>query len=242
MSGQKLVSWQKDGVGCVLQNIAYGECRPNQTGLGRSCSMNYVEGSCQSRLVVQTPKMYVPFGAKEWEARESGKPNKWDLVMSFKGNTVPMNMFSQLIQAIDEANVTYAYENQEAFFSEKGKSRDIILDRYTPIYNNSNPKYEPKLGTRLDFRNGAYTGQVYDPSGVQQDIDFVTPHCYVQALVEFGSLWVADKRFGQTIRTIQMMVHKQDTIRTLAITPMELDDPPVQGSGGDHAAYEEYTE
>jgi len=224
MSSQKLVNWQQVGIDGVLNNLAYGECKLNMSGMGKSCTVNFVDAGTPCRLVCQTPKMFAPFGAKEWEAKEPGKPSKWDVVLSFKGTSPSMLNFTKLMQAIDEANVTHAYENQEAFFGEKGKSRDIIQDRYTPLVNNSNPKYEPKLTTKLDFKNGEYSGMVFDQHSKLQDINYLDKMSYVQALIEFGSMWVVDKRFGQTVRTIQMMVHRQEQIRELAITPMETDE------------------
>lgn len=225
MVGQKLVLWQNDGVEAVLKNISFAECRPNQSGLGKSCNMNYVDNGTASRLVVQTPKMFAPFGAKEWPG-EAGKPSKWDLVMNFKGGSTSMTSFTNLIKGIDEMNITYAFENQEAFFGESGKSRDIIADRYSPLYNIKDPKYDPKLSTKLDVRQGQYQGQVYDSNEQLVGLDYVTGHSYVQALVEFGAMWVVDKRFGMTLRTIQMMVHPQEQIKTLSITPMETDEDP----------------
>ena len=69
MSGQKLVAWHTEGVEKVLNNLAYGECRPNQSGLGKSCAMNFIDNGTPTKLVVQTPKMFAPFGVKEWEGQ-----------------------------------------------------------------------------------------------------------------------------------------------------------------------------
>lgn len=224
MSGQKLIVWQNEGIDAVLKHLSYGECRPNQSGLGKSCAMNYSDDGTPHRLVVQTPKMYSPFGAKEWEAQDPTRAPKWDLVLSFKGSSSRLAEFAKLLQAIDDANVSHVHANQEVFFGEKNKSRDIIQDRYSPLYNASNAKYEPKLTTRLDVRQGSFMGQVYDRSETLQSLEYISPHCYVQTLIEFGPLWVVDKRFGQTVRTIQVMVHKQEQINSLAIVPMDMDD------------------
>jgi hypothetical protein len=241
MVGQKLVAWQTEGNEAVIGNIAYGECRPNQNGLGKSCNMNFMDDGTPSRLIIQTPKMYAPFGATEWEAKEPSNAPKWALVLNFKGNSTMMAQFTELIKLIDEANITYAFENQEAFFNEKGKSRDIIADRYSNIFNNKDPKYDPKLNTKLDVRQGTYQGQVYDAKAALQPLEYVTGQCYVQALIEFGSMWVVDKRFGMTVRTIQMMVHKQEAITGLAITPMETDeDPSMHTHDNTESNYEEY--
>lgn len=236
MSGQKLVAWHTEGVEKVLNNLAYGECRPNQSGLGKSCAMNFIDNGTPTKLVVQTPKMFAPFGVKEWEG-QADRPSKWDLVLSFKGTSPMMAEFEKLLKKIDDANVTHVYENQETFFGEKGKSRDIIADRYSPLFNTTNVKYEPKLTTRLDVRNTRYTGQIFDSEARPQELGFVTPMCYVQALIEFGPLWLVDKRFGQTVRSIQMMVHKQEQICGLAITPMETDEDP---STHTHNDYDEF--
>jgi len=202
--------------------------------------MNFIDNGTALKLIVQTPKMYAPFGAKEWEPKESGQSSKWDLILNFKGNSSMMTSFTDLIKQIDEANITYAFENQEAFFNEKGKSRDIIADRYSNMFNTKDTKWDPKLCTKLDVRQGNYNGQVYDANAVLKSLDYVTPQCYVQGLIEFGSLWVVDKRFGMTVRTIQMMVHKQEQITGLAITPMETDEDPSQHVHEQENNYIEY--
>ena len=243
MVGQKLVAWHNEGNEAILSNIAYGECRPNQNGLGKACNMNFMDNGTPAKLIVQTPKMYAPFGAKEWEAKEPGKAPKFDLVLNFKGNSAMMTQFTELIKHIDEANITYAFDNQEAFFGEKGKSRDIIADRYSTLYNIKDPKYDPKLNTKLDVRQGNYQGQVYDTNATVQPLEYVTPQCYVQALIEFGSMWVVDKRFGMTVRTIQMMVHKQEQITGLAITHMDTDEDPshhVHDNETHNDSYDDY--
>eukprot|EP00965_Chrysotila_dentata_P221106 6192199-Pleurochrysis_carterae.AAC.1 len=76
---QKVVPWHKDGIHAVLDNISYGECRANPSGMGKSCNMVFKDNGTPCRLVCQTAKMFAPFGAKEWEAKEPGKPPKWDL-------------------------------------------------------------------------------------------------------------------------------------------------------------------
>ena len=240
MVGQKLVAWHTDGNEAVINNIAYGECRPNPSGLGKSCNMNYMDQGTPSRLIVQTPKMYAPFGAKEWDSKEPGKASKWDLVLNFKGNSAMMTQFTELIKLIDEANITFAFENQEAFFNEKGKSRDIIADRYSPLFNKKDTKYDPKLNTKLDVRQGNYQGQVYDSNANLQPLEYVNGQCYVQALIEFNSMWVVDKRFGMTVRTIQMMVHKPATITGLAITPMDTDED-LSTHTYDESNYDDYS-
>lgn len=242
MVGQKLVPWYTDGVPSVMNHIVYSDCRPNQNGLGKTCNMNYVSNDTPAKLVVQTPKMYAPFGAKEWEAKEPNKLPKWDLVLNFKGNSIMMSTFTDLIKAIDESNITHAFNNQESFFSEKGKSRDIIADRYSSLYNSKDSKYDPKLNTKLDVRNGQFNGQIYDANENIQTIEYVTAQSYVQALIEFGSLWVVDKRFGMTIRSIQLMVHKQDQIDKLSIVPMDTDEDIKTHFQNDQLSEEEIDE
>lgn len=236
---QKLVSWQKDGIGAVTENMTYGECKLNASGMGKACSFGTADNGVSAKVVVQTPKLFAPFGAKEWESQDPSRPNKWDMVLSFKGETPQQKLFQALLEAIDEANVTHAFKNQEAFFGETGKSREIIQDRYTPLVNKSNLKYEPKLNTKLDMKNGVYTGQVFDSAGGVQSLAYLEKLSYVQALVEFGSLWVVDKRFGQTVRSIQIMVHRQETIRDLAIVPDENEDPVTNTANTSYLPYEQ---
>lgn len=173
--------------------------------------------------------MFAPFGFNHYPAETENGYDKYSIALTFKGDSPRMQEFLSLMRAIDAANVEMAFQNQEDLFGEKGKSRDIIEDRYNRIVNHKNEKYEPRMTGKLQFRGGYYTGLIFDDSVPPQEVSLSyigQEKSSVVALIELGPIWIADKKFGQTINAIQMKVFKQKNIMHHAIT----DDPMDTGT------------
>lgn len=231
MMSQEIVAWP-GATESILGSLRYSQARQNSSGKGKTVSVAYQTGEgTNAKAVLQTPKMYAPFGFNHYPAEDPGGYDKYSVAMTFKGDSPRMLEFLSLLRAIDTANVEVAFQNQEDFFGEKNKSRDIIEDRYNQVVNHKNTKYEPRMTGKLPFRNGNYTGLVFDDASPPKEVGLSyvgKEKSSVIALIELGPLWIADKKFGQTINVIQLKVYKQQAILHNAIK----DDPMDTGSGG----------
>lgn len=213
--------------------MRYNEARQNSTGKGKSCAVTFLRGSDPVKLVVQTPKMWCQFGVDEFKPDDGGPP-KYSIRLGFK-NLVgggPMADLHRFIKSIDANNVEQALANQSTWWPNTGvKSRDIIEDRYTPIIkSHESGQYEDQMRVKLMFKNGVYDGLVFNDSSPPTEISTsqIEPKCHLITLLEFGPIWIADKSFGQTIRAVQIKVFKQQSIRSYAITDVDMEDAETE--------------
>lgn len=221
---QEIVQWKTQEIGDVVSRLRYSQPRLNASGKGKSVSVAYhTEAAANARPVFQTPKMYAPFGVSSFTPEDGGYV-KFTLPLSFK--TDATRPFLDLLRAVDEYNIQAAFENQEAWFGDKGKAREIIEDRYTRLVQHKDERYEPRFTGKLDFRNNEYQGLVFDDSTPpkRMTLDYLEKACTVIALVEFGPMWIVDKRFGQTVRVIQAKVFKMRSLTENAIVDDDGDD------------------
>ena len=222
----------------VVQELVYADVRNNLSGKGKNVPVNYrAAGGEPVRLVVQTPRTTAPFGLDRLDAEEGGAP-KYSMTLSFKGREyVPqMQSFFDLLHAIDERNVTEAVANQSTWWpGSETKTRDIIEDRYHRIVTQpENTSYDANVRVKIPTRNGQFETLAFDDSATPQPIgvDEIGAMCQVICLVELGPLWIADKKFGQTIKCIRVKVFKTRTISLYSISDsvVALDDAWMEES------------
>lgn len=243
MMSQQIISWP-GAVEDILKRLRYSPARLNSNGKGKTVSVGYqcIDGS-PSKPVLQSPKMFAPFGYNHYVPDTEGGYDKYSIALTFKGDSPRMLEFLALMRSIDEANVEMAFQNQEALFGEKSKSRDIIEDRYTKIVNHKNEKYEPRITGRLRFVNDSYSGLVFNDASppVEVGLSYIgQERCSIVALVELGPIWIADKKFGQTLNIIQMKVYKQQNIAHNAIQDDPMDTGTVDQEEADVDSYSSY--
>lgn len=254
MLSQEIVKWSCDSaegvpLSTLITGLRVGDIRNNASGKGKNVPVawNNVKGN-NVKLVLQTPKMYAPFGISEFRnpQRPEEKPS-YKLPLAFKGETERMKAFMELMKAVDEWCVQTAYENQTAWFGETGKSRDIIEDRYNRHVTQKNPRYEPKISPKMDFRNDTFQGFIFnnDVPPVQVPPSYVSNGDSVIALIEFGSFWIADKSFGQHLKVVQIKTFKVQSIMSHAIVDEDGDSPMIDSNCIDDEAeadetYESY--
>merc|ERR1712050_33879 len=229
MMSQEIVEWP-GATDQILRSLRYSQARLNSNGKGKTVSVAYqMSNGNNCKPVLQTPKMFAPFGFNRYAADTETGYDKYSIALTFKGDSPRMQEFLSLMRAIDAANVEMAFQNQEDIFGDKGKSRDIIEDRYSKIVNHKNEKYEPRMTGKLQFMNGNYTGLIFNDSVPPEAVGLAyigQEKSSIVALIELGPIWIADKKFGQTVNAIQMKVYKQQNIMHNAIK----DDPMDTGT------------
>ena len=217
---QQIVPFEEVAQIPVENGLNYGEAVTNKSGKGRSVLVNWKRGAGDGiRLVMQTPKMWAPFGINVYTPDDGGPP-KYSVSLSFKGfeDNERLKKFHDLFQSLDYHNCTHATQKQEMWWGAGVKERNIIEDRYTTnLKPDKNGKYAPTLKLKLNFKNNQPDFRVYDEAGNQVGLDYIEGPCSIVALFEIGSLWIADKKFGQNVKILQMKVFKQTAISDYAI-------------------------
>lgn len=236
MMSQEIIDWP-GATEDIVSRLRYSQARLNSSGKGKTVSVAYqINEGINAKAVLQTPKMFAPFGYNYYPAENENGYDKYSIALGFKGDSPRMQEFLNLMRAIDQANIEMAFQNQEDLFGEKNKSRDIIEDRYNKIVNHKNDKYEPRFTGKLQVKQGIYNGLIFNDSTPPQEVTLSyigNDKSSIIALIELGPIWIADKKFGQTINAIQMKVFKQQTILHHAIKDDPMDTPVDQEEADD---------
>ena len=126
-------------------------------------------------LVLETPKVVLPFGINEWDnatpkgAKPSDKPaeNKvggsisYDMSIDLDETKPKVKEFANKLKAMDELILQAALENSLLWFGKKYTSLEIIRELYygnvrLPIDKKTglvNPKFSAKLNVKLPYKN-----------------------------------------------------------------------------------------
>lgn len=218
-------------------SMKYFEARANSNGKGRSAAICFNHKGDSVKLIVQTPKLYCPFGVDEF-APDDGGPHKFSVRLTFRGmqNSEPQQRLRALLHEVDKSNIQYAYDNQATLWPKDGhKDLAIIEDRYTPLLkvdSRYDDQLRAKLNYTLDRANGGqrYEGMVFDDAKPPNEVDtgYIEAQSHIIALLEFGAMWIADKSFGQHIRAVQMKCFKNASLRAYSFDAKADEDDPME--------------
>lgn len=231
---QKLVALSD--IDDLTTTLKYSEAQNNKSGKGRSVLVHWRKSPTDRdpiRLLIQTPKMSAPFGFNLFHP-EDGGPDKYSVTLSFKGaeENDRIKQFLEKMKQVDMANLDEAVGKQQQWWpGSEVKDRAIIEDRYTPVVKpDKNGKYQPTMRLKLPFKNGAPDFKVFNAQGTEVPLSYVEGSCNITCLIEIGTIWLADKKFGHNIKIIQMKVFKQESFNTLQIhdhpDDVEMEDAP----------------
>ena len=107
-----------------LENVSFKEPKKNAVG-GQSVLLNYYNEKTKKAgpLVMQTPKMRMPFGPDISESDTGVK--KYSVNTSLanaESNNNNLNVFTEIIRILDTHTKKYATENSEQWFGKKQKA------------------------------------------------------------------------------------------------------------------------
>ena len=116
-------------------NVTFTEMKQNKYG-GKTVGVKYNGKS----LVLQTPKMYLPYGLSEYQVQDKhGNTTgdvKYSLDLSFKGwkdeGNTPTKTFYTSMKKLDELLVAHGVENRVNWFKSKTHTKEVIDALYHP--------------------------------------------------------------------------------------------------------------
>lgn len=200
--------------------VTFTEMKQNRYG-GKTVGVKYNGKS----LVLQTPKMYLPYGLSEYQVKDiNGNATgdvKYSLDLSFKGwndeGDTPTKTFYNNMNKLDELLVSQGVENRVTWFKSKTHTKEVIealyssgvrlsKDRHTGEVTDKWPPTMKVKAWRND--NGSFKCETYNTNREQVDFEeTVVKGCYVQALISCSSVWFAGGKFGLSWQVRQMIVH-----------------------------------
>jgi hypothetical protein len=222
-----------------LANLTFSPVKTSTYNSGKSIAVSYtLPGGSQCRMLMQTPRMRLPFGISKYEGEGAAK---FSLQLEF----VTDSLFHCLMRALDKKALAVVVANQKACLGSVGKSVDIIKDRQYPIVKESqngwcgsDPSTLPtlymftlapsptlrQLVTRrpdsfrgkLDVRHNTWNGICVDAQRCPFDWKEIKGGEGV-CLIELGPLWFVGGNWGVKVTIQQIKFWPQQSMTELAI-------------------------
>jgi len=202
-----------------VNNIRYSEVKILQSG-AKAVYINY--GT--SKLRIQTPVMYLPYGVGEGFEDKNAKADikktdkKYDLTLSFKGHeeNPKIESFLTKLKEIEAKIIDDAFENREPWFKDDYDGQKTFVARmFSPIVKVDKDKitgkvvgkYPPTIRFKLpyDNENDKFSFNSFNMDGTPFElIDYLNKlkAGKAQLIVELNSLWFAAGKFGCTWKLI----------------------------------------
>ena len=193
-------------------NVSYSD--PKKLGHGgQAIYVNYTG----KPLIIQTPKMYMPWGMGKFEG--DGGNVKYSLDLSFKNMESNENMeaFYKAISAFDERLVDDGVKNSMAWFKKKKQSVEVCKALYAPMIKVSrdkdgepNGKFPPTFKCKVPFRDGTFLCDAYDSNRklIEDDLSSVlVKGGQCQALIQCVGIWFAGGKYGCSWKIVQMKAY-----------------------------------
>jgi len=201
-----------------------------------------------SNLRLQTPQMPQVFDLNENKSESTGRISySANLSFRYDGEDEKVASFREILEKIDEFNVSFATQNSLELFGKKYK-KEMVEEFHKPIVKwPKNDQYRPTIKVKLPFRDGIPDFQVYDrtkeqleiydPESTESDLSMFAPHTKSVYLIEYTGIWVINKQFGAGWRLKQAKLYNEDQLQGCGIitdsddednvVPEETDEPPV---------------
>lgn len=212
--------------------IVFEKPRKNAMG-GMSVRAFYNHGSSEApdlaTLIVQTPRMRLPFGLTIAERKgQNGDYLQYlfDAAFSNMETSADMKTFYDKMSALDEYVITTAEKNCDEWFGKK-IPRAVLDEFYKPnIKPAKDSKYAPTIRFKVPFRYDKFEIKAFRlvhegakpecrPVEVTKEnaAEVFRKGAEVEFLVEFSSLWFVSKQFGSNFQAAQVRICDAPTPR-----------------------------
>jgi len=237
-----------------IENISFKEPKKNAVG-GQSVLLNYTNDSANKNgpLIIQTPKMRIPFGIDIAETDNGVK--KYSINTSLANhdtNNTNLKVFTEIIRKLDINTKKFAEDNSELWFGKKHKS-DVLEEFYKSAEKKSkNDKYPSTLKLKLPIKNvgdkqipqfDIYNDNKELINLVQDgeiDLSCLEKGSEVVAIIQCTGVWFVGKtQFGLGWKIIQLKIYKNQKIVGYSIID---DDPDEEEAEAEAEAEEEEIE
>jgi len=208
-------------------NITFSDLKKQGKG-GYVAYINYQAGDKSQRLVLQTPKIFCPFGASTYKKEElpTGQIPKYTVPMSLDTKDKNIKALKTLLESIDELVMKKALKDKK-WLNQLGQknAKKVSLDKlemlYTKIVKESNnEKYPDSFNPKvpIDWKNSTPALQLYSKSKQKLEITFdnietLLPRLSeIKGLIQISHVWFVSKKFGVTIKILQGVVFQKEAL------------------------------
>ena len=227
-------------------NVVFSELKKMGKGGAMMSYVNYkVDGKSQ-KLVIQTPKMFAPFGASTF--KQDGKPDqmpKYDVQLSLDTKDKKIKALKEFLEGLDELVCKHAASNKEwlkqlAYKNKKKKTVDEVAEdlednKYTPIFKAPRDEKYPgtfKAKVPVDWKTQQPAVQLYGRNKQKLELTFdnieqLLPKLLeIKALVQISHVWFVSGKFGIVVKMLQGLTFQKESLSGLSL----LDDSDAEES------------
>ena len=230
------MSFVKKSSQVSLENVVFSDLKKQGKG-GYISFINYKQDGKSTRLVLQTPKMFAPFGASTF--KKDGKPDqipKYNVRLTLDTKDKKIKSLKTLLQGLDQlclkkAATSKDWLKQLSYKNKKKKGVEGIMEdlednKYTTLVKESNnEKYPDAMNTKvpIDWKNSTPGLQLYGKNKNKLDLTFenieqlLPKLSEIKALVQISHVWFVSGKFGITMKLLQSVVYEKETLSGLSL-------------------------
>lgn len=210
-----------------IENVSFKEPKKNAVG-GQSVLLNYFYENTKKSgpLILQTPRMRMPFGPEIYESDTGFKKYSVNTSLAnLDSNNSNLKLFTEIIRNLDTFTKKYATDNSELWFGKKQKA-EVIEEFYkSPEKKSKLDKYPSTLKLKLPVKvNGDKSipqFNIYNDSkeiinivdNSDIDISCLEKGSDVIAIIQCTGVWFVGKtQFGLGWKVVQLQTFKTQKI------------------------------
>lgn len=226
-----------------IENVSFKEPKKNSVG-GQSVLLNYFNESTKKSgpLILQTPKMRMPFGPDISESDTGVKKYSVNTSLALEdSNNNNLKVFTELIRSLDKHTKQYSADNSETWFGKKQKP-DVLEEFYKSAEKRSkNDKYPSTLKLKLPVKvtpDGKQVPQFDIYSDTKElvnvvvdsniDLSCLEKGAEVVAIIQCTGVWFVGKtQFGLGWKVVQLKTYKHQKLVGYSIIDEEEEEEEV---------------
>lgn len=222
------------------ENVSFKEPRKNAVG-GQSILLNYYNPSTKKNgpLIMQTPKMRIPFGHDVSES-DNGGPCRYSLNASMATSDSQNNnlvLFTNIIRELDSVTKKTGVDLSEQWFGKRQKA-EVLEEFYKSAEKKSkNGKYPSTLKLKLPvkivgdktvpqfdiYSESKEPVNIVDDSGI--DLSCLEKGSEIVAIIQCTGVWFVGKtQFGLGWKVVQLKTYRNQKLIGYSI----VDDDPEE--------------
>jgi hypothetical protein len=215
-----------------INSVSFTKPRKNNMG-GQNILINYNQGTNNTPLIFQTPRLRAPFGLDRQDNDGVG-PVKYNINVSLAHGENPgpnVQAFTDNIGCLDNFVKTKGTELSESWFG-KQKSAEVVNELFKPCERKSkDDKWASTLRLKLPIRDGKPTFAAYGQDKNELDVmtqdgeispDFIQRGCEVVAIIQCTGVWFIGKtQFGIGWKVLQVKIFQTNKLVGYSIVDEE---------------------
>ena len=198
-----------------LNDIKLSSVRKNQNN-GKTIYINNTSGGS---VLIQLPKMRVPFGLGVYE--EAGKRPSYHISLSLSDSNVV-----SFFEKIDNYIIDYVAKNSEECLGKVMNETVIREALYTHMAKPANDsKYAPSLKVKILANSEGQFDEIYDTNENVFDLKELQRGQEVEVIVKLASIWIVGTKFGVSVRLESLMAHPQTKLKGFSFLKRAEEEP-----------------